>query len=136
MDIVQFHQRLYLNTFASSIFMFEVCQWIRDFLTVFVFVLLVHMPKALEDRILMAFLFSCLCFVNTLFFCYATCHHLRWTWVIYKDLCNAIYMWLLAMTYTFTFIELPLVGLFWIVALLNAGCIFSLVDLKYNVYVQ
>ena len=132
---MQFHQRLYLNT-LPTVYMFEVCQWIRDFLTVFVFVLLVQMPKALEARILMAFLFSCLCFIDTLFFCYAMCHHLRWTWITHKDLCNAVYMWMLTMTYTFTFIELPLAGLFWIVALLNAGCIFFFFFLKNNVYVQ
>ena len=112
--------------------MFDVYQWIKDCLAVFVFVLLSQMPKVLEDRIIMSFLFSCFCLIDTLFFCYG---FRKWTRATYKDLCGAITMWSLTMLYIFTSIVLPLSELCWVIMFINLGYVYSVVNTM-NMYNQ
>lgn len=113
--------------------MFVVCQWIKDCLAVFVFVLLSQMSKALEDRNNMSFIFSCFCLLDTLFFCYARCFRKKWTRATSKDLCGAITMWSLTMLYVFTSIGLPLSELCWAIMLINVYCVYSVVN-SANIY--
>ena len=108
--------------------MFVVCQWIKDCLAVFVFVLLSQMSKVLEDRIVISFLFSCFCLVDTLFCCYARCFRRKLTPATYKDLCGAITMWSLTMLYIFTSIGLPLAELCWVIMFINLGYVYSVVN--------
>ena len=113
--------------------MFVVCQWIKDFIATLVFVLLSQMSKALEDRIVISFLFSCFCLLDTLFFCYARCYGMKWTRATYKDLCGAITMWSLTMLYVFTPIVLPLTELCWAIMFINMGYVYSVVNVE-NAY--
>jgi hypothetical protein len=108
--------------------MFVVCQWIKDFLGVFAFVLLSQMSKALGDRIVMSFIFSCFCFLDAMFFCYAQCYHLKWTLATYKGVFCAIVMCFLTILCVFTSMWLPLSGLCWVMMFINLGCIYSVVS--------
>ena len=112
---------------------FQWFQWLRDFSSIFLFSLIVNMPRVLQNRLVMSLIFSTGCSLDSLSVCIVLCCRFERTRSIYKNVFCSIVHWILSMFFLFTTISIPITIVCWLFVLINIVCVFSVVNPK-NIY--